>query len=285
MCGEYLAISKFHKTMPALVFRPYEWERYKSDSKIYFFVCKFVNISHRLPDPVQLGSLIAELHRKSVLPTGKFGFPVPTYDGSQVQMTTRDESWPRLFVNLLKGIQELDWNTDGHWKELDDAPERTYTHVVPRLLGALKAEGIRIKPCLIHGDLWESNIGTDLETGNIIIYDASAYYAFNEMEIGIWRVDQNRMKEEAYRREYLRNLELNEPAKEWDGRNRLYSVETTLINSASFVGTDVRLRYGRLLKLLSPPFNRETALCESKKPRIATQDTRRPQLFNRQVRT
>ena len=50
------------------------------------------------------------------------------------------------------------------------------------------------------------------------------------------------MKGKAYWREYLRNYEPSESADEWDDRNRLYSIKTTLINSASFVGTNVRLK-------------------------------------------
>ena len=153
MYGEFLAMSEFYKTMPSLVPRPYGWGKFKGDSSTYFFLCDFVNISDRLPDPVQLGPLIAERHKKSESPTGKFGFPVPTYDGSQIQVTRWDENWPRFFTNLLKGIQELDWKTNGHWKEPDNALDRTYECVIPRLLGALEADGRTIKPCLIHGDL------------------------------------------------------------------------------------------------------------------------------------
>ena len=81
-------MSEFYKTMPALVPRPYGWGKYKGKSTTYFFICEFVNIGNRMPGPVQLGALIADLHKKSESPTGKFGFPIPTYDGNQVQTTT-----------------------------------------------------------------------------------------------------------------------------------------------------------------------------------------------------
>lgn len=43
------------------------------------------------------------------------------------------------------------------------------------------------KPCLIHGDCCEGNVGTVSETVKIVLFDAGAYYAHDEMEMGIWR--------------------------------------------------------------------------------------------------
>lgn len=38
---------------------------------------------------------------------------------------------------------------------------------------------------LIHGDLWGGNMGTLLETGEIVLFDAGCYYAHNEMDIAM----------------------------------------------------------------------------------------------------
>lgn len=103
------------------------------------------------------------------------------------------------------------------------------TKTVPRLLEVLQCNGRTIKPCLIHGNLWEGNIGTDYDTGELYIFDAASYYAHNEMELGIWQTDHHRMKLKAYRIEYLRNFEASEPVDQWDDRNRLYSVKTQLM--------------------------------------------------------
>ena len=91
--------------------------------------------------------------------------------------------------------------------------------------------------------LWEGNIGTDIETGNIFIFDSCAYYAHNEMEIGMWRVEHHRMKAKAYKREYLRKIDISEPVEEFDDRNRLYSTKTKLMYSAHVPGTSVRNQY------------------------------------------
>ena len=128
------------------------------------------------------------------------------------------------------------------WNELEIAVDRTLSQVIPRLLGALESAGRSIKPCLIHGDLWEGNIGTEYETGNIFIFDAAPYYAHNEMELAIWSTEHHRMKNKVYKREYLRNFQPSEPSDEFDDRNRLYSVKTQLMYSAHVPGTNVRIQ-------------------------------------------
>jgi len=82
---------------------------------------------------VQPGACIAELHEKSVSPAGKFGFPVPTYDGDQLQVTAWDSSWPSFFGKLVKGVVDLEIQTDGHWKELENVVHRNVSHVVPKI--------------------------------------------------------------------------------------------------------------------------------------------------------
>ncbi|MCJ1395997.1 hypothetical protein MMC18_008883 [Xylographa bjoerkii] len=241
LAGEFAVMSELYKTIPSLVPRPQGHGRlYLESPPTYFFICEFVNISDRLPDPVRLGARLAELHTTSVSPTGKFGFYVPTYDGKLPQITDWDSSWASFFGKLLTGILRLDAEVNGPWKELEDVAERVVQEVIPRLLGVLECDGRSVKPCLIHGDLWEGNIGTDLDTGEIYIFDACSYYAHNEMEIGMWRTEHHRMKAKAYKREYLRNIEPCEPVNEWDDRNRLYSDKTKLMYSAHVPGTKVR---------------------------------------------
>lgn len=51
-------------------------------------------------------------------------------------------------------------------------------HVIPWLLG-----GVKVKPVLLHGDLWGGNAATRTDKdGNInpMIFDACVYYGYNE---------------------------------------------------------------------------------------------------------
>jgi protein-ribulosamine 3-kinase len=239
--AEFTSMSEIYNTLPGIAPQPHGYGKCE-DQEAHFFLCDYLPIDHELPDPVRLGEKLAELHRKSESPTGKFGFHCITFDGMLPLNTAWDSSWTSFFQTLMRDVYKLDVKVNGFWQELDDVMQITLEKLIPRLLNPLTAEGRSIKPCLIHGDLWESNIGTDVQTGEIYIYDACAYYAHHEKEVGIWRCEHHQMHDEAYRNEYFKNLGPSEPVEEFDDRNRLYSVETLFMNSAHFPGSETRRR-------------------------------------------
>lgn len=77
------------------------------------------------------------------------------------------------------------------------------------------------------------------------------------------------MTGEDYRKEYFRNYTPSEPIEEFDDRSRLYSVETLLINSAHFPGSQTRQRavdelYYLMDKFLSDsPYNVQVQVDEA----------------------
>ena len=82
MEGEFNSMNEIYKLMPSLVPKPCAWGRFKLASPVtHFFFCDFLNIGNDLPDPVRLAARVAELHRISQSPTGKFGFHVPNCHG------------------------------------------------------------------------------------------------------------------------------------------------------------------------------------------------------------
>ena len=245
--GEYNAMVALHATTPSFVPTPLTWGKlHCSDPETYFFLCEFIDMNICLPDPIQFCSRLAELHRTSESPTGKFGFHVPTFQGNFEQPIDWDSSWASFWSKLLIDILTRDNKTNRHWAELDIMSERLLSCVVPRLLGALQAEGRVLRPCLIHGDLWDGNIGTDVVTGDVFIFDAAAYYAHNEEEVGMWRCERHNIKLEVYKREYLKNFPASEPADEWDDRNRLYGIKFNLFHSAHHTGQSSRSLYALL---------------------------------------
>lgn len=97
----------------------------------------------------------------------------------------------------------------------------------------LQSDGRQIQASLIHGDLWEGKVGTHMETGDIVLYDAGSYYAHNEMELGEWRAEWGQhLRAKIYARDYLRNFPAADPIEEFDDRNRLYSLKYSLNYSA-----------------------------------------------------
>ena len=241
MEGEFNAMMEIYKTLPSLVPKPITWGMFRLPTvDTYFLLCDFIDMDNRLPDPARLCSRITELHRKSVSPTGKFGFHIPTCHGKFKQFLEWDGNWASFFGKMLADALRLDNETNEHWPELDSVAERTLLRVIPRLLGALQTEGREIKPCLIHGDLWEGNIGIAYEDNQIKIFDAGAYYAHNEMEVGMWRCVRHKINAKAFTRQYLRAFPPSEPVDEWDDRNRIYCVKMNMIHSAHHKGDIVR---------------------------------------------
>ena len=239
--AEFQALLELRKVMPKLVIRPICWGKLKMSSpETYFLLEEFKQFTGKMPDPVLLGARVAELHRKSNSPTGMFGYQFSTFDGAKKQNVDWDPSWASFFAKLLKQFYELDTRTNGLWKELDEVFQRCVTHLIPRLLGILQSDGRTIKPCLIHGDMWEGNIGTDSETGEPWIFDPAVYYAHCEMELGIWTTHRHALKADQYKAEYIRNMERSEPAEEWDDRNRLYRTKTNFAFSADVPNSESR---------------------------------------------
>ncbi|KAI0142651.1 Fructosamine kinase-domain-containing protein [Xylariaceae sp. FL1272] len=239
--GEHSCMSELYKTMPSIVPTPHGFGQcLETDG--HYFICGYVNITHEQPDPVRLARRVVELHKKSVSPTGQFGFHVTPYDGKLPLEVSWNSSWQSFYTKLLRGVYQLDTEVNGLWEELDDAMTITLEKVIPRLLGPLEQEGRSIKPCLIHGDLWEANIGTEKQTGEIYIFDSCAYYAHHEMAVGMWRVDHHRMNLAVYRNEYFKLFEPDEPKEEYDDRNRLYAIKERIMYSAHIPGSEARVR-------------------------------------------
>ncbi|KAL9607801.1 MAG: hypothetical protein Q9167_007319 [Letrouitia subvulpina] len=216
MLGEFTSITEIHSLIPGLVPAPHGWGKYKVGSPdTYFFLSDFIDMDTSAPDPVHFAARVAQLHRKSKSPDGMFGFNVTTCDGKLPHTVAWEKSWATFYGKLLRGVLELDREVNGVWPELEAVANQVIGAVIPRLLGILQSDGRKLKPSLIHGDCWEGNVGTSLENGDIILYDAGSYYAHNEMELGIWRCQWGQFfRAPIYSRNYMRNFEAAEPREE-----------------------------------------------------------------------
>ena len=177
-----------------------------------------------MPDPDRLCARVAELHRTSVSPIGQFGFQIRTCQGRTPQATEWNNSWTSFFTIFLAHVMTRDYEINGPWEDLKRIEDRTLSHVIPRLIGALEADGRSVKPSLIHADLWDVNTGTSYDTGDVYIFDAGSYYAHNEMEVAMWRCPYNKISSKIYTKTYFRLYGMSDPAEEWEDRNRMYSV-------------------------------------------------------------
>ena len=179
-----------------------------------------------------------EMNRSS---TDKFGFHVVTCDGKMAHTVDWEDSWAVFYRKLLMSVCELDLETNGPWPELERATEQVATVVIPRLLESLQTEGRQIKPCIIHGDLWEGNMGINIETEESLLFDAGSYFAHNEMEMGHWRCEFSSVfRLKAYIQHYLQKYPAAEPVDEFDDRNRLYSIKGAINYAAGRPGSILR---------------------------------------------
>lgn len=243
MEGEFNAMTELFKTMPNMVPKPYAFGKCSIEAPpTYFFLSQFIDMSDRVPDPNQLCSKLAQLHRASISPTGKFGFHITTCQGRNPQSVGWESSWTTLFTKMLRHVIELDFKTNGYWEDLDNIEKRVISHIIPRLIGTLETDGRTVKPCLCHADLWEGNTGTAYDTGDIYIFDSAALYAHNEFEIGDWRCNYNKIHNKVYTRTYLRHYGPSEPREEWDDRNRMYCIYFNIIYSVNHVSQGQAVR-------------------------------------------
>jgi protein-ribulosamine 3-kinase len=233
-----------HKLKPGLIPEPFSFGQYKSKdpAPASFFLSEFIDMDITTPPvPDQLGAQMADLHKKSESPTGKFSFHVVTCDGKMPHTVDWEESWAVFYGKLLRGVCKLDTEANGEWPETARVTEQVISQVIPRLLGNLKHQGEPIKPRIIHGDLWEPNLGVNIETGELIMYDVGSYYAHNEMDLGNWRAGFSRhLRADVYAESYLRHYPRAEPAAEFEDRLRLYSLKGSINYSAGHPGFKIR---------------------------------------------
>ena len=176
---------------------------------------------------------MAKLHRSSQLDIRVFGFGIPTYDGMLANGITLEKDWITCFTKMLDTSFDHDRTANGAWYQLESAQKQVREVVTPRLLGVLEAEGRRILPSFIHGNLGEGNIGTERSTGKVFIFGSHGYYAHREMELGMWATEHHKMTSPRYLEEYSKHMQPSEPANEFEDRIRLYSLKYYFMYSAN----------------------------------------------------
>lgn len=214
MCeGEYESFKAIHTVSPSFVPRPWAWGQYNDVPELTFFVlADFRKIGQQPPDAVKLTACLAQLHKNSVSPTGEFGFHVMTCQGMLTQITDCwESSWEVLYRKQLAHVMKLDIEKNRPWPEFEYLCRLTLDKVIPRLLGPLQSHGRTIKPCLVHGDLWDENTATDAVTGEPFVFDAGSFYAHNEYEFGSWRPPRHRLSNKTYIESYKRIYPVSEP--------------------------------------------------------------------------
>ncbi|KAL8978278.1 MAG: hypothetical protein Q9205_006101 [Flavoplaca limonia] len=153
-------------------------------STIFMFVL-FIDMALRIPDLAKFCAVLAEMHQNSIghSPEGKYGFHVPTFQGNMEQNNGWTNKWEEYYVRGLRDFIKQEQAVQGRSEELDELLVPFFEKVVPRLLRPLEWGETKIKPCLLHVDIWYGNIAERTGTDEPIMFDPAAFWAHNEYEL------------------------------------------------------------------------------------------------------
>ncbi|PTB42434.1 hypothetical protein M441DRAFT_67963 [Trichoderma asperellum CBS 433.97] len=234
LMGEFESTLAIHAIIPEFCPKPTAWGTFKNDPNSHFYICKFYDFVEGVPEPSSFCEKLAQLHSTHSSPEGKFGFHCTTYNGNLPQDNTWCDSWEEFFANGLRHILKIREERAGNNNlQLDALLPRLFDKVIPRLLRPLETEGRKIKPSLVHGDLWYGNTGIINETKKGIIYDPASFWAHNEYELGNWRPERNKFTCD-YVQAYHSHIPRAEPKDDYDDRIALYSLRFNLHAAALF---------------------------------------------------
>lgn len=182
MEGTFAAESALYSIVPEHVPKPLAWGTYRSEPDIHYYICDFVDMLDEVPDARRWAETIAKLHLNSMgkSPNGKFGFEVTTHLANVPVNNNWNDSWESFWTQQLRSLLEQEETIRGPDEEFTVLKSALYEKVIPRLLGPLETGGRRIKPCLIHSDLWPGNIKPKTYTDELCMFDACAYWGHNE---------------------------------------------------------------------------------------------------------
>lgn len=149
---------------------------------MYFFLCRFVELSGDIPDISDFLALLAEMHKRSESksPSGLFGFHVTGYGGRMPVPYPLSKTWEAYVTKCLEALFDSEEMIQGPDTELQSLRPSLILKVIPRLIRPLETNGRVIQPTLCHGDLWDGNVSKDAATGEPKAFDAVPTYAHNE---------------------------------------------------------------------------------------------------------
>lgn len=153
--GEYEGMSRIYETVPDFAPRPVAWGECEDSEDEFFFLSEYIEMTQgEVPDPAQFCLQVAKLHEKGTSLNGKFGFPLPTWNGNIPQDNTWEDTWEVFFFKGLRHMLKLDVEKNGEQPELIEVIQPIFDTVIPRLLRPLEQGPNPIQPALLHGDLW-----------------------------------------------------------------------------------------------------------------------------------
>ncbi|KAK3899686.1 hypothetical protein C8A05DRAFT_17911 [Staphylotrichum tortipilum] len=247
--AEHRAMTLLHSVKPDLVVEPIAWGAYTQAANTYFFVCRFHAFAkltdangnpagNAMADPASFAALVSDLHLRGAAAAmavgGMFGFPLTMYGGRNPQIFPLCKTWEECFSLGIGDIFDREETVQGVDGEMRALRVALTTKIIPRLLRPLETGGRKLVPTLVHGDLWQGNVGVE-GTGRPLIFDATPVYAHNEYELGPWWPERHKEARE-YIAEYKGCHGVSEPKEDLDDRVKLYAIRFDIHASSLYPG-------------------------------------------------
>ncbi|KAL5404483.1 hypothetical protein PMIN03_009123 [Paraphaeosphaeria minitans] len=222
--GEFESMKLINQTVPEYAPKPLAWGKCSKPNQ-HFILFEFHGLQKGPPSVARFTNAVVQLHSRSLgaSPTGKFGFHMNTYNGTLEQTNDWTDSWESFYIRGMQQMLKLDRKARGPSAELEKLSGPFLEKVIPRLLRPLQTKGRNITPVLIHGDLWLGNVSVQDQSGEPLMFDASAFWGHNEYELPSIRLLENDWAKECMR-SYHDHIPVSEPVDDWDARSRLYAM-------------------------------------------------------------
>ncbi|KUJ17403.1 uncharacterized protein LY89DRAFT_684455 [Mollisia scopiformis] len=236
--GEYEAAKSLYAIAPDLLPHPVGAGTYKLDPETHFYLSDYVEMIDEIPDMQKFCASLAKLHRDSIpfSPKGQFGFHVVTYNGNKARDVTWCDTWEEMFTNSVKMRVKQERDAQGPSAGLEELLPALFEKVIPRLLRPLHTGSNKIKPVLVHGDVWYGNLATNASTDEPIVFDPATIWAHNELDVANMTVPRFRLGR-AWTREYHKHFPISAPAEDYEDRLRLYTIHGGLCASSLYTNT------------------------------------------------
>ncbi|KAM0152889.1 hypothetical protein ACHAPC_008781 [Botrytis cinerea] len=228
--GEFESMKAIQKVMPGFIAPPIAQGSMKNEPDCHFYLGRYLPIIDELVEPSSFCEQIAKLHKSSVSPNNKYGFHTVTFNGDLPQKNDYSDSWESFFADGFRHMLDINTVRAGPSEELEALLPALFEKVIPRLLRPLEG---RIKPSLVHGDMWYGNAGVNSLEDEAVIFDPGCFYAHNEYELGNWRPERNKFSK-AYFNAYHAYIPKASPEEDYEDRIVLYSLRFNLHAASLF---------------------------------------------------
>jgi fructosamine-3-kinase len=199
-----------------------------------YLVLEYLPFHHACAkDWLLFGKKLAQMHKTST--HGKFGWQHDNYIGTTLQPNNWQSNWRTFFAE-----QRIGW-------QLQLLAEKSVKlgsieHIVSACHDLLMHH--QVTPCLVHGDLWQGNLGFNNE--GVFIFDPASYYGDREVDIAMTELFGQLPSEFYQGYQSIYPLE-----KDYDKRKLIYNFYHILNHANLFGGVYIEQSKANLARILA----------------------------------